>query len=301
MKRFIANLLLFAILFFIYDKAFIFFKEYSADKEIDKRLELVLQGKMNKEIIVLGSSRGANAVIAGDLQKILGKSTYNLSYPASDVEFHEFLLRTLVKFNKPPKTLLLVVDDPFQLLPTNTQVFRYERLYPLVKYDHINQELIDKGQKNALLSKLFVLHRINKTNLNLRQKYFTPEATVLACGSMPISFQKSGRKWFYEKTDGVYPIADETSAKVEAFNKIISICENTGIKLILITVPNFRESNPSFVERMKTLVNERGSLYEFKYNSIYLDSNYFYDESHLNNKGAEIFTDELATYLKDKI
>lgn len=302
MKKFVLNLLIFGVLFFIYDKAFIIFKNLSADTEVDKRLELVVTGKMNKDIIVLGASRGANNIIAGDIEKETGKSAYNLGYAASNVEFHEFVLRALLKFNKAPKMVIFPLDDPFELLPTHTQDFRLERLYPLVKYDYINQELIDRGEKNSLFSKVFVLHTINKTNLNLKQKKFTPEDTIMACGSMPISFQKPGRNWVYEYANTTYDVKQEIPAKVKAFKKIIAMCREHHIQLVFITTPNFRKSNPLFEKRMREFAGNDIPVYEYnKKNPIYYDKNYFYDESHLNTKGAKIFTHEIALYLKDKI
>lgn len=300
MRKFIINLTIFGLLFFVYDKLFIVFKDYSADKEIDKRLELVLTGKMNKEIIILGSSRGANNIIAGEIEKELGETAFNLSYPASDVTFHDFLLRALVKYNKPPKTLLLAIDDPLELLPTNTQVFRFERLYPLVKYDFVNQEMVDKGVKNKLVSELFVLHQINKSNLNLNQKKFSPEDTIMPCGSMPISFQRAGRKWVYEHSNTNYSISNEVAEKLNSFKNIMKICEQYKIKLILITTPNYRNRNLRFEQRIQQLSAKQAVFYQFNNaNAIYKNKDYFYDESHLNRKGAEIFTKELVNFLRD--
>lgn len=301
MRKFIINLTIFGLLFFVYDKLFIVFKEYSADKEIDKRLELVLNGKMNKDIIVLGSSRGANNIIAGKIEKELGKTAFNLSYPASDVTFHDFLLRALVKYNKPPKVLLLAIDDPLELLPTNTQVFRFERLYPIVKYDFINQELVDKGVKNKVVSELFVLHQINKSNLNLKQKKFSPEDTIMSCGSMPISFQRAGRKWIYENSNTTYSIFNEVSEKVNSFKNIINICQQHNIKLIIVTTPNYRNRNLLFEKRIQQLSAKQAIFYKFNTaNPIYKNNKYFYDESHLNKKGAEIFSNELVLFLKNE-
>jgi hypothetical protein len=302
MKKFLTSLLVFGVLFFAYDKLFIVFKNQSADKEADKRLELVLQGKINKDIIVLGASRGANNIIAGQIEKETGHSAYNISYAASDVEFHEFLLRMLLKHNKAPKIILFPLDDPNELFETHTQGFRYERLYPLVKYDDVNDELVARGEKNSLFSKLFVLHRINKTNLNLKQKQFTPEETVLPCGSMPIPFQKPGCKWVYEYANNTYDVKDEVPAKLKTFQKIVDDCRKNNIQLIFVTTPNFRKSNPLFEKRMSEIAGQDIPVFHFNdKNPIYRDPQYFYNESHLNTKGAVILTHEIADYLNQNI
>ena len=302
MKKFLINVLVFGALFFAYDKLFLIFKNESANKEADKRLEMVLNGKINKDIIVLGASRGANNIIAGNIEKETGHSAYNISYAATDVEFHEFLLRTLLKFNKAPKIILFPIDDPNELFDTHTQSFRYERLYPLVKYDWINQELVDRGEKNGLFSKLFVLHRINKTNLNLKQKQFTPEETVLPCGSMPIPFQQPGCKWVYEYANNTYDIKKEIPSKLAAFRKILSDCRINHIKIIFITMPNYRRNNPLFEKRMREIAGPDVPVCEYdKKNPAYYNKNYFYNESHLNKKGALVLTHDIAVYLNQTI
>jgi hypothetical protein len=103
MKKFIFNFLLFIIVFFIFDKIFFIFIYFAPNNKVDKRLELVINGGINKDCIIFGSSRGARNIIAKQIEKETGLSSYNLSYPGSDIEFHEFLLRSFLKFNKNQK------------------------------------------------------------------------------------------------------------------------------------------------------------------------------------------------------
>ena len=103
MKQFSKHITIFFVLFFIVEKGICFFVNNAPKKEFDNRLELVLNGKINKEVIILGSSRGANNIYAKQLEDSINQSVYNLSYLGSDVTFHEFILKTLIKYNKPPK------------------------------------------------------------------------------------------------------------------------------------------------------------------------------------------------------
>ena len=151
MKKFLLTLAALLVLFLAFDRLFLFFVYISPSKETDKRLELVLNGKINKDVIILGSSKGARDIIASQLEKEIGKTTYNLAYPGADVQFHEFLLRALLKFNNKPKMVILTVDNPIEVLPDSLITFRLDRLYPLVKYDYVNQELIERDEKNAIL------------------------------------------------------------------------------------------------------------------------------------------------------
>ena len=102
-----------------------FFINSSPSKEVDKRLEFVLKGKINKDIIILGSSKGSRDIIASQLESETNQTAYNLSYPGSNIEFHEFMLRTLVTFNNAPKMVILTVDNPIQFLNESLINFRF--------------------------------------------------------------------------------------------------------------------------------------------------------------------------------
>jgi len=298
MKKFLKNILIFGVLFFLLEKLFIFFIVVSPDKEADKRLELLINGKINKEIVILGSSRGARNIIASEIEKKTGHTAYNLAYPGSDIEFHEFTVRTLLKYNKPPKVILLSVDYPMAFLTDSILNFRLDRLYPLVKYDYINDELVARDEKNKIMSNLFALSRMNKTNFDIRQKHFTALDTLYPDGSMPISFQKDNEDWTPSTTFVKYDSQKELKVKRDCFLKIIAMCQQQKIRLILIQPPLFDPMDSAFRERLEQLTQNRVAFFDYNHqNPQYKNKDYFYDRTHLNRKGATIFTDEIAHYL----
>lgn len=85
MKKFILNLFIFGAIFFLFDKIFLLLIGYVPRLEVDKRLEDLMNGNINKELVVLGSSRGARNVIAGQIEEKTGISSFNLSYPGGDI------------------------------------------------------------------------------------------------------------------------------------------------------------------------------------------------------------------------
>jgi hypothetical protein len=298
MMKLAAKLLLFAAIFFIYDKIFLIVANLSAENECDKRLEYVIKSEINKDIIIAGSSRGARDVIAGRIEDRTGLSTYNLCYPGSNVEFHSFILRTLVKFNKSPRIVLLVVDDNSEFKLKEKVAFRKDRLYPLVKYSYIRQELIDIGIKDKYLSKFFVLHQLNMYNFDLRKKRFSSLDTIKNCGSMPISWQRKNRDWNYVSGDRIYLEDNEIIEKINAYKEIIETCKSNDIVLVVVFPPNFQTHSKSFENRIRQLSGTDVIYYIYdNKNPIYTDKNYFYDEEHLKLNGAIVFTDELINFL----
>ncbi|MFZ4582433.1 MAG: hypothetical protein ACOYM7_07265 [Paludibacter sp.] len=297
MKKFLFNLLIFVIAFLIFDKIFYVFIYIAPNRKTDTRLEQVIKGKINKDCIVIGSSRGARNIIANQLEKGIGQTCYNLSYLGSDIEFHEFLLRSLIKFNQKPKTVLLAIDDPFEFSPSESNKFRLEVLYPLVKYNYINDELIARGEKNYL-SKILCLSRVNKANFVFRKKQFTVLDSITECGSMPISFPRENRIYNYDSSNQIYLIENELKNKINAFMKFQDLCHSNGIKLYLIFSPNFKQYNFIFENRIRQLTNKDVGYFIYDLsNAKYKDKAYFFDEGHLQANGAILFTDEIIKFL----
>lgn len=298
MKKFIQNVLIFSLVFFVIDKLFYPLLYLSPSLEVDNRLEKVINGELNKDIIVFGSSQGARNIIARQIEDSLNISTYNLSYPGSDIEFHNFLLKSLIKFNKTPKMVLLVVDDKTELLPSNILKFRYDRLYPLSINNYINNEMIKRGQKN-FISNFLVLSRINRSNFDIREKKFNPLDTIQYCGSMPISFQRKNYEWNF--IDSIsYNQEQELPEKVDAFLSFHKLCSDNNIKLVLIFPPNIKTLNPYFEKRMRELSNKKTSFFKYDTSkSMYKEKSYYYDNWHLQRHGAAIFTEEIIEKLTE--
>jgi len=261
-----------------------------------------VNGEINKDIIIVGSSTGSRDIIASQIENATGLSTYNLCYPGSNVVFHEFIMRTLVKFNEPPEIALLVVDDNVELLYDESIIFRKDRLYPLVKYKYIWKELSEREGRDKLFSNFLVLNRLNKYNFDLRKKRFTPIDTIQDCGSMPISWKPEDMDFDYVSGERIYPEDDELPEKVEAFNRIIEACNSNDINLVVVFPPIYQNHSKSFENRIRQLSSE--GVYFYLYNTenpIYRDVDNYFDETHLMQDAAIEFTDELISYLKDLI
>jgi hypothetical protein len=300
MRNIIRKLLVFIALFLVFDKLFIIIAHLSAESEIDKRLELVLQGKMNKDILIIGSSRGARDILADQIEEETGLSAYNLCYPGSNVEFHEFILRAILKYNKPPKSALLFVDDDTYFYEDKTEsiIFRKDRLYPLVKYSYIRSELIKLGEKDKFLSQFLVLHQLNKANFDIRKKHFTPFDTIVNHGSMPITWRTPGADRHLVISERTYSKTGEMPEKLNAFKEIIDKCRSYEIDLVIVFPPLNRPHSASFESRIRELAGNNAQIYLYNSdNPIYKNVNFYHDGGHLLLSGARIFTSEISHFI----
>ena len=300
MKSFLLKCLLFFVVFFLLDKTLIFVRNAAPSRELDKRLEWILHGKLDATIIVFGSSRGARDVIASQIEDSVHQKSFNLSYPGSNIEFHDYLLEKLLQFNnKKPKLLILVVDDPAELSKDETIIFRYDRLYPLVNEEDVRNTLIARGEKNKILSTLFIAHQLTLGSFDFRKKKFKDQDTLLADGSMPISYQSPKFNKIFAETRAPYDRRAEEPTKTASFIHFLTVCKDNHIKLLLVTAPNFGNLTPGFTQRMSEFAKQyQDSLYVYDSKNLgYKNPDLYFDNGHLTVKGASMFTAEVSRYI----
>jgi hypothetical protein len=300
MKKFLTTILLFFILFFLFDKLFIPLRNNAPALEVDKRLEVLLQGKMDADLLIFGSSVSAEGIIASILSTELKLKAYNLSYPGSNIDFHEYLLQQVLQNgNKKPKTVLLAIDDSGELKANTSINFRLERLYPLIKYPQVRKELNVRTDKNQLLSEFFVLYQLNKSNLDIRKRHFTEFDTILPCGSMPSYKTTNNFPSQYEIVSSKYKKEGESELLLQKFNSFVNLCVENNIDLVLVFPPKYRSRNKSFEDRIESLTQSKASylIYDDQ-NPIYRNKDYFIDASHLNTSGAMLFSIDVVKFLK---
>lgn len=299
MKQFLLKIMVFGSLFFIVEKGLYFFIQNAPNKEYDKRLELILDGKMWKDVIIIGSSRGANNISAKQLEVETGLSTYNLSYRGSDIVFHEFILKTVLKYNAKPKKVLLFMDNAYQFIDEPTLSFRFDRLAPLKNYDYINDELIKRKKKNYI-SKFLYGARINRKDFSLKNVNILPVNIMTTHGSKLLESKPNDSLKYLNQTNS-YNKASEDLVKLESFKSIQELCKKNDIDLYFVFSPTYGDFDNDFLNRFKALINleEHIIIYDTT-NVIYKNKKLFRDHTHLLKNGAEVFTSEISTFINSK-
>lgn len=296
MKLFLKHILLFGVLFFILEKGLYYFIQNAPQKEYDKRLELILDGKMEKDIVIIGSSRGAHNISAKQLEDETGLSSYNLSYRGSNVIFHEFILKTLLLYNKNPKKVLLVIDNGYQFVIAHSLQFRYDRLYPVKNFSYINDKLIEDNKKNYL-SKFLNSVRINHSDLFLKPKKVNEVNLMTSHGSKLLK-EKLNYKLKYRFESKKYNIKEEELDKLNSFKAIQNMCSKNDIDLYFVFTPGFMSFDNEFFTRFRKLKNSEEHIIIYdSLNQKYKEKTLFRDHEHMNSQGAMVFTSEISELL----
>jgi hypothetical protein len=295
MKQFLKTIALFLLLFFVVDKIFYLKLKELSNRELDKRLEWILEGKMNKDILIFGSSRAQHDLYSDAIQDSLKMPTFNLGYRGCNIDFQLFLLKMVLKHNKKPKIIFLTLDDDREFISGKNLQFRYDKLFSLVKYQEIINELICRKEVTPLAVTFYSARlgwqRFLKSKAPKKYDNWTPTGTSLLDFTAP-DFDKKRRvavKYKYKL---------ELLELLLAFKEFQHICQVQHIKLYLLVPPNFADQNKEFVIRMKSLIVLKNTPFYSENLLDFKDSKYFSDQSHLNKKGAILYTNEIIKKLK---
>lgn len=301
MLKLIIKCILFALVVFVADKAFLPVKYMAPDKVQDKRLNALFEGKIEKELIVLGSSRGQASVAAWMLEDSLGLSSFNLSFGGSEIEWQLFVLESLLEKVAPPKVIVKILDESFELTKAEVNDFRVDLLYPLVKYPRALEALIDRGEKNRFISKFLITHQLSKSAYDIR----TPPAlhdTVLLYGARPGRGQIKEKDKELLNHETTYDLSEELPQKIRAFQKFQQITRENNIQVFYAIPPSYKPLNHEFVARMRSVIGPDSPLFVYSdQDPNYSRDEFFNDPYHVNHRGAYYFTEDLIRFVKQNL
>ena len=181
---------------------------------------------------VLRSRSTAHWVCTTNLQREDRDGTRRPSPAHSPASINTILLNMKSKNNKKPTTAILVVDDGDELKTTPALKFRYDRMFPLVDYKMIRDELVRRNKKKMFFADILIAHQLNRSNLMLRKKKFTKRDSITREGSMLIWKQKKTFNYTYKSEPYIYSKQGELLWKLKAFNGFVKLCKKNNIELI---------------------------------------------------------------------
>lgn len=267
----------------------------------------VLEGKLESDIYVYGSSRSWVHFNSKIIQESLGMSTYNLGIDGNGFDLQYFRHKLALKYNSKPKLIIHSVDigtfehiamfNPDQFLPYllwKQEFYKGISKYKVYNFYDFNIPLIRyTGRFDAI-----------KTAFKM---YFRPQDNPL--GRIR-GFQGQDIAWnsdFMKAKKAMKSYSADFDSKIyEQFKTYLKECKANNIEVVLVFSPvyikgqKFMKNLDFILSIYRKLAKEHGLLFlDFSKDDICDHKEYFYNTTHLNTKGAEIFTEELVIKLKE--
>jgi hypothetical protein len=267
-----------------------------------------MDGRVNAQIVVTGSSRALLQYDPRIIQAVTGRSAFNLGRNGSQTDMQVAFFKAYLAHNRPPR---LVVHnlDAFSFVTTHT-IFDPAQYMPYL-YDQDLYRASSQINPRTWRSRYVPLYGYVVEDMNLtwtkgvaglfgwspHQDYFL--------GFNPRHMQWTGD---FESFAAAHPRGvafDIEPAGIRDLEDLILTCKKNGIQLIFVYSPEY--------QRMQAMTNNREQIFtqfhqlanrydiplwdysDWRHNG---DKSLFYNSQHLNAEGAEIFSADIAHRLQ---
>lgn len=267
----------------------------------------LFEGKINSDLLVYGSSRAWCHISPKIIEDNLKLSTYNLGINGHNFWLENFRHSLVLKNNKKPKIILFSLD--MFTLQKKKELYNSEQFLPYM--------LWNKDIKNATesyegfnfydynfplvryYSKLLVLQKTMSFSMGFLQN---SEVRVKGYKGKDKSWNSDLDKAKAKRKKYEVPI-DKVSQLL--FEQFLVDCKNQNIKLIFVYTPEYIDGqkfvkNRQMVMNLYTHYSKKYQIpfYDYSNDTICFQKKYFYNASHLNKTGAELFTHQLVDTLQ---
>jgi hypothetical protein len=269
----------------------------------------VVQGRVNADIIISGSSRALSHYDPRMIQQVTGYSAYNIGMNASQIDFELAVLSTYLMHNLRPK---LVVQnlDLFSLETTKSQGIYDPGYYIPYLGEQDIYRFLREVDPNVWKWKYIPLYGYTVEDMR-----FTWVWGLLGCIGVSgpedyyLGFNPRDRVWNADfshfkaaNRKGVsYSIMP---AGVEALEGIIKLCNERKIGLILVYSPEYYEmqeienNRPEIIRKFQEVADEFGvPFWDYSGSGICRQREFFNNSQHLNREGATFFSADFARRL----
>ncbi|MDF4201838.1 hypothetical protein PXD56_02655 [Maribacter sp. SA7] len=299
MKKFILNCVIGIIIVFVLDFAvgesleYFYFKQTSG---FQYRTTYSME-KTNEDILVFGSSRANHHYKPSVFKKKLNSSFYNTGRDGNFIFYQTAVLKSILKRYK-PKLILYDFTGEFNINQTD-----YDRLSSLLPYYKNHSEIrniVNLRSQYEPVKNFSRIYPYNSTigniaigniNINgLRTKDKNGYVPLYGEWKEPLKMRDIIK---FEKTD---------KNKINVFKDFLSLCKENGIAVMVIVSPVYYTYDKDYsLELCEEICNEyKIPFFNFTKNQDFLESPYLFDDvSHLNDKGATLFSEKVADLVRE--
>lgn len=306
MKKFIINCAFFIMPFILISLPLDFYysNKLKSTNECAGEFEVwndIFEGNINCEIAIYGSSRAWVHINPEIVEDSLSLNTYNFG-----IDGHNFWLQNLrhgkiMKNNKKPQLIIYSVD--IFTLQKRKELYNMNQFLPYMLWDIE----IYNSTKSYVGFSIFDYY-IPMLRFRHNTEIFTATKTYNQALRNK-GFKGMQKEWNNDldnarKTMSSYAITLDTTS-VKQFESFIKSCKSENIEVVMVYTPEHIEgqkyvSNRSDIIGLYTKLAKSYDLLFFDYSDSELcqDKKYFYNSSHLNATGADIFSKTFISDLK---
>ncbi len=267
----------------------------------------IMTGRVNADIVISGSSRALTHYDSRIIQKITGRSVFNIGRNGSQTDMQLAFLKAYLKHNTKPK-LVIHNLDLFSLLISH-EIYDPAQYLPYLKEDSIYRG-VQKVYPDAWKWKYLPLYGYLVEDMRftwirgLKAAVGMQENEDHFQGFLPRYSPWTGdfEKFKASNSNGV-KFAIEPQG-ISDLKEIVSICREQGIPLLFVYSPEYvemqaLEANRKEIFSVFTEISQPAQIpiWDYSTSPISLSRANFYNSQHLNAEGAAEFSADLGSKL----
>jgi hypothetical protein len=275
------------------------YQYFKAKSGVISRINYSMNGT-SEDLLVFGTSRANHHYDSKIFEDSLSLSVYNTGKEGHKIFYQIAILKAVLKRYK-PRQIILDFAGTFEFKQKD-----YDRLSTLLPYYDTNPEIRDiillKSKTENLKILLSKLYRYNS------------QIITIIFSSLELNSKKKNQKKSYNgyvplfgefknpKESTNFPLKFEVDQnKIDAFTDFIHLCKKNDIPLTIINSPLFfeipKKQTIKLVEEI--CLEENIEFLDFSSDKSFIGKReLFKDKDHLNNTGAEYFTNKVISHFK---
>lgn len=297
-SRFLLRFALIASIILIFDQSIgLILKHYYFRQEYGKESQTTyIIDSTVADILVFGSSRASHHYVPEVFERKLNKTFYNTGNPGNYILYSYAIFKSVVKRYNPKLIIFDIRAYDLGDIPSE-----YERLSQLLPYYHKYPEIRDVIDLRGPFEKLKQISAIYSYN-SLIFQIVNGNLGLIKAGETNLKGYFPLSRTMKEEKIEIWDLnnirIDEN--KIHALKDIISTCKQKNIDLVFVQSPSWLIIQDSVCKKIiSDMCSENGIAYIDMSNdpTFIKKPDYFEDINHLNNTGAVVFSDTLATKL----
>lgn len=298
MKKYLIKILLFFLCLTVLDILYGFACQYMNDhsKGGGVKSRYYVNKESMEDILVFGSSRAKHHYVPDIIEESLGMTCYNTGEDGNGIIYCYGVLKMVTERYSPK----MIIYDVSRFDFVEDDDSKYLDLLKPYYYESGVDSVFWAIEPKTRVMMLSNLYRFNTTCLRIVGNYLHPTANT------PGGYSPLSKTMDYEPevvvSDRTIPMVD--SLKLSFFESFIQLCQRQGTQLVCYVSPTYKAcSNEDYYYPIMHICEKCGIPFYYMEaeSDISNDRSLFQNKTHMNDKGARIYTQKVVELVRKNI
>lgn len=271
-----------------------------SDARMFNTYNAIYSDSLQCDAVIMGSSRGQVQYNPAVLDSMLGLDCYNLSVDGRCIDA-EIVMYNAYRHHAPQPKLIIQNIDFGTLQRSNG--YEREQYTPYLNKDDLFKQI--KGSEGFTWADRWIplvryagYHEVIKEGLGMKNKLNKPMIYKGWCGH--------DEEWDGSVFDAILKVPFVVNPEAaEMFEEYLAQCREENVLVVMVFAPIYigvtekMDSVKAMFDAYQVYADKyHYPILNYTYDSLCYDTNYFYNATHLNKKGSELFSVQLAEDLR---